>query len=187
MRVQYAILVLAAAAPLTASQYVLTLTPQTTKIGLTLSDVLHTVHGTFKLKSGEIDFDPETGAASGQIVVDVASGESGSGPRDRRMHANVLESAKYPDAVFTPDRLEGKLAPRGISDVKLHGTFRIHGGAHEMRMDVQAKVNDDRLSSTARFEIPYVAWGMKDPSTFLLKVSKTVQITVESEGKLTKR
>jgi polyisoprenoid-binding protein YceI len=187
MKLQCAIFVLAVAAPLVASQYALTLNPESTKIHWTLSDVLHTVHGTFKLKSGEIDFDPKTGAASGQIVVDVVSGESGSEARDHRMHANVLESAKYPEAVFAPDRLEGKLALPGTSDLKLHGTFRIHGEAHEMRMDVQAKVGDDRLSGTVRFDIPYVEWGMKDPSTFLLKVSKTVQMTIESEGKLTKR
>lgn len=36
------------------------------------------------------------------------------------------------------------------------------------------------------FEIPYLAWGMKDPSNFLLKMNKTVQMSVETSGILSK-
>ncbi len=75
----------------------------------TLKDALHTVHGTFKLQRGDVVFDNETGKAGGGMVVDATSGDSGSSARDGRMHRNVLESAKYPDVSFVPDRLEGKL------------------------------------------------------------------------------
>src|SRR5438067_1613725 len=81
---------------LCAEQTVL-LTPENTNIEWTLSDPLHTVHGTFRLKRGSISFDTATGSASGEVVVDVTSGESGSGARDGRMHKSVLESAKYPE------------------------------------------------------------------------------------------
>ncbi|HVW87362.1 MAG TPA: YceI family protein, partial [Bryobacteraceae bacterium] len=80
------------AIPAFAADYSLQLTPDNTNIDWTLGDVLHTVHGTFRLKHGAITFDPDTGKAAGEVVVDVQSGESGSGARDRRMHANVLES-----------------------------------------------------------------------------------------------
>ncbi len=74
------------AIPALAADYSLELNPKTTKIRWTLGDALHTVHGTFNLKRGTIAFDTETGKASGQVVVDVASGVSGSEARDRRMH-----------------------------------------------------------------------------------------------------
>jgi polyisoprenoid-binding protein YceI len=61
------------------------LDPAQTAVKFTLGDVLHTVHGTFQLKSGELQFEPASGKISGQIVVDAKSGESGSGMRDRKM------------------------------------------------------------------------------------------------------
>jgi polyisoprenoid-binding protein YceI len=74
--------------------------PSRSAIQFSLGAILHTVHGTFRLKSGTIHFDAGSGKASGQITVDVQSGNTGEGTRDRQMHANVLESDRFPDAVF---------------------------------------------------------------------------------------
>ncbi|MEO8129355.1 MAG: YceI family protein [Bryobacteraceae bacterium] len=187
MKIRYALVTLAwLAIPAFAGQYSLDLKPDNTTVEWTLGDALHTVHGTFRLKSGRIAFDSDTGAASGEVLVDVTSGQSGSEARDRRMQANVLESAKYPEAVFIPSGFEGKVAVPGTSNVKLHGTFRIHGAAHEMTMTVQTVAAEEQVSATLGFEVPYVAWGMKDPSNFLLKVSKSVQCAIHFKGPLTK-
>jgi len=106
-----------------------------TEIRWTLGDVLHTVRGTFKLKQGDLWFDPDSAQAGGLLVVDATSGESGSKARDSRMHANVLESARLPgDRVFAPDRVDGKIVSIGDYDLQLHGVFTIHGGTHEMLM-----------------------------------------------------
>jgi polyisoprenoid-binding protein YceI len=188
MRSKNMLLALAVLAlPAFGADYSLDLKPENTKVQWTLGDVLHTVHGTFRLKQGKIDFDTETGKASGQVVVDVASGNSGSEARDSRMHSNVLESAKYPEAIFVPVRVEGTLSVPGTSNVKVHGTFTIHGASHEMAIDVQATVAADQIRATMSFDIPYVAWGMKDPSNFMLKVNKTVQLSIEAAGPLRKQ
>jgi polyisoprenoid-binding protein YceI len=168
----------------TAGEYHLELTPQATKINWTLGDVLHTVHGTFKLKRGDIHFDTESGRASGEVVVDATSGESGSGARDSRMQKNVLESSKYPEVSFAPDRVEGKAELAGTSNVKLHGIFKIHGAAHEITVPVQITAQENHLTANIKFDVPYVAWGMKDPSTFILKVSKSVEIEMEAAGRV---
>jgi polyisoprenoid-binding protein YceI len=101
-------------------------------VQITLGALLHTVHGTFKLKDATVRFDPASGRASGQIEVDVKSGATGESARDRQMHDNVLESNRFPEAVFSPDRVKGRLAPRGESEVEVHGSLRIHGEEHEM-------------------------------------------------------
>jgi polyisoprenoid-binding protein YceI len=185
MNIRYSFFLLAAlAAPAFCSEYTLQLTPDNTKIQWTLSDVLHTIHGTFELKRGSVKFDPDSGEAAGEVVVDTTSGESGGGARDSRMHNSVLESLKYPEAVFTPDRMEGKLAMPGTSNFKLHGMFRIHGVNHEMTMDVQSEVTLGRITAEITFDVPYVAWGMRNPSTLLLRVGKKVQMAIHTEAAL---
>jgi polyisoprenoid-binding protein YceI len=170
--------------PLSAAEYHLHLSPETTQVTWTLGDVLHTVHGTFKLKRGEIVFDTDNGKASGEVVVDATSGESGSGARDGRMHKNVLESAKYPEVSFSPDHVEGRVELTGTSNVKLHGMFKIRGAAHEITVPVQVTAKDDQLTAIIKFDVPFVAWGMKDPSTLFLKVDKSVAIDMQFTGSL---
>ena len=173
--------------PAYAADYSVTLKPDNTKIHFTLGDVLHTVNGTFVLKSGSIIFDPESGTTSGSIVVDVTSGESGSEARDKRMHANVLESGKYPEATFAPSKIDGVLAVPGTSNVKVYGVFAIHGAPHEVTMDTRVTATSDKLNATIQCDIPYVSWGMKDPSNFLLKVNKIARLTIDIAAPLEKR
>jgi polyisoprenoid-binding protein YceI len=175
---------LLSALPLAAAESTIELDPARTTISFTLADVLHTVHGTFKLKRGSITFDSSTGKASGEIVVDVASGNSGNGMRDKRMHKEILESASYPDAVFTADRVSGELAPRGASELDVHGAFQIHGASHEMTFHFRANVNGSEVVSSTGFTIPYVQWGMKNPSNFLLRVSDKVEMNIKAVGRL---
>jgi polyisoprenoid-binding protein YceI len=166
-----------------AAESTIELDPARTTINFTLADVLHTVHGSFKLKHGLITFDSSTGKASGGIVVDVASGNSGNGMRDKRMHKEILESARYPEAVFNADRVGGELAPRGASELDVHGVFQIHGASHEMTLHFRADVNDNEVASSTAFTIPYVQWGIKNPSNFLLRVSDKVEMNIQAVGR----
>jgi polyisoprenoid-binding protein YceI len=156
-------------------------------VRFTLGAVLHTVHGTFKVKGGNVRFDPGSGQASGQIAVDVRSGETGESARDSQMHENVLESTRFPDAVFTPDRVKGRVAPSGESQVEVHGALRIHGSEHDMTIPVTVQVKNDLVTARAKFAVPYVAWGMKDPSNLVLRVDKIVNVEVTLNGNLSSR
>ncbi len=147
-----------------------------------LHDVLHTVHGMFKLKTGLLEFDPSSGKISGEIVVDARSGESGSGMRDRKMHNEVLESDKYPEISFRPDRVEGTVAPEGKSSVKVHGVFRIHDVDREIDVPAEVQMSPGHWSATVHFTVPYAKWGMTNPSTFFLHVDNSVQIDLAASG-----
>jgi polyisoprenoid-binding protein YceI len=166
----------------TAAEIALELNPAQTHVAWTLGDVLHTVHGTFKLTRGTIRFDPATGQASGEMIVDAASGESGSSARDGRMHKNILESAKYPAITFKPDRIEGAVNLEGDSQVQLHGSFGIHGAEHELTVPAKVHFSNSQMSAPIDFLVPYVKWGMKNPSTLFLKVKDTVDIEVQASG-----
>ena len=169
-----------AACPIFAQDTVLQIEPSQTKVEFTLSDVLHTVHGSFLLKRGDLRFDAATGKASGELVVDAASGASGSDARDRSMHQNILESARYPEIVFRPDRVEGKVAPQGASKVALHGMFSIHGAEHEITLPAVVEADGGQYTAAFTFAVPYVQWGMKNPSTLFLRVSDKVEITIHT-------
>jgi polyisoprenoid-binding protein YceI len=146
---------------------------------------LHTVHGTFALKSGTVHFDPETGKAGGGIVVLATSGESGNSSRDQRMHKEILETAKYPEIIFRPAQIEGKVNRSGPSDIKLAGTFSIHGADHPLTALIHVELAGDRWTGTGKFDVPYVKWGIKDPSNFLLKAKPLVNVELEMAGTIT--
>ena len=172
--------VLLTAGTIPGQETTLHLDPAQTKVEFTLPSVLHTVHGTFQLKRGDLSFDPAGGRASGELVVDAISGESGNEARDKRMHKSILESAIHPEIVFRPDRLVGKVAPKGKSEVELHGVFCIYGGEHELTMPLQVQAAGGQYTATGTLKVPYVKWGMKNPSTLILRVSDTVEITIHT-------
>jgi polyisoprenoid-binding protein YceI len=163
------------------------LDPEQTSVKFTLGDVLHTVHGTFRLKRGALQFDPASGKMSGEIVVDAKSGESGSGTRDRKMHKEVLESERYPEIVFHPDKIEGAVAREGKSSVKVHGMFSIHGVDREIAVPAEVEMSADHWTASVHFTVPYTKWGMKNPSTLFLRVNDSVEIDLIAAGSVARR
>lgn len=147
-----------------------------------LSDSLHSVKGDFKLKSCDLHYDGAAGQVNGEIVFDATSGESGNGARDHKMHKEVLESAKYPEIRFRPDHVEGAIAAAGVSTLQVHGLFGIHGAEHEMTIPIELKLEGRAWSATGKFGVPYVKWGMKNPSVLFLKVGDTVEIEFHGAG-----
>jgi polyisoprenoid-binding protein YceI len=168
-----------------AQNFVLQFDPQHTTVNFTLADVLHTVRGSFRLKQGSLRLDPTSSKLTGEIVVDAKSGESGSGMRDRKMHREVLESERYPEIAFRPDRIEGTVAPQGKSSVRVHGIFSIHGSDHELTAPAEVEMFPEHWTATLHFSVPYAKWGMKNPSTLFLKVSESADIDVTASGTIT--
>lgn len=181
----WALLALQFAAPALAQQSAFEIDPARTTVRFTLKSSLHTVHGTFRLKSGKVSFDPSTGKISGLLVVDAASGESGNSGRDAKMHREILESQKYPEIAFAPREVEGQVQAQGDSRVEVSGTCRLHGQDHEMTIPIVVRVLDSEFTFDADFSIPYISWGLKNPSTFILRASDTVQLSVHAAGKRT--
>jgi polyisoprenoid-binding protein YceI len=168
-----------------AQETVVRLDPSQTKVEFSVGSTLHTVHGTFKLKSGEVRFDPANGKAGGEVVVAATSGDTANDGRDKKMHGKVLESEKYPEIVFTPNQVRGKVAPQGSSEVEVSGVFRLHGQDHELTMTVSVEPDAGKqIRATTHFGVPYIKWGLKSPNTFLLKVDGTVNVEIHATGQL---
>jgi polyisoprenoid-binding protein YceI len=166
------------------SEIVLGIDPAESKVRWTLGSTVHTVHGSFAFKKGTLQLDPSTGKARGEIIVDATSGNSGNDSRDKKMHKEVLESARYVEVVFRPDRVEGKITPQGPFAAQVHGLFILHGSEHELTVPVQAELAGDHWTGSAKFNVPFIDWGLKNPSNFFLKVNHAVEIELELKGSL---
>ena len=161
---------------------VFTVDPAQSSVHWTLGSSLHTVHGTFALKRSGFQVDPVTGKASGEIVVDAASGKSGNGSRDKKMHKEVLESGRFGEIIFRPDRIAGKLETQRDSTVQIQGIFVLHGSEQEFTVPVEANLTGDHWTGSAKFSVPFIEWGLKNPSNWLLKVEHSVNVELELKG-----
>jgi polyisoprenoid-binding protein YceI len=156
--------------------------PAKTTVNFTLDALLHKVDGAFQLGPSEVQVDFASGQASGEISVNAKSGASGNAMRDRKMHKDVLESDQYPNIEFRPDRVSGTVARSGKSSVLVHGKFRIHGVDREISVPAVVEMNGDAWNATIHFTVPYVKWGMKNPSNLFLHVADTVEIDLSATG-----
>jgi polyisoprenoid-binding protein YceI len=171
---------LATAAP--AAEMALHLDPASSRVTFAVEATGHDVHGTLALQEGEVRFDPASGAASGRIVIDARRAETGNGSRDKTLHKEVLESSLFPSFVFTPERVEGTVPEAGKGHLVLVGTLAIHGAQHPLRLPADVEVDGGRLHATATFPVPYVEWGLHNPSLLFLRVADEVAVSVDARG-----
>lgn len=182
-----ALLALAGAAPAAGEPELpqrLVLDTDTSHVDFTLGATLHTVEGSFRVSGGEIGFDPVEGTAGGRVVIDARSGDTGSERRDRNMHRDVLESDTYPEFVFLPERLAVLRQEEDEAEVELAGTVEIHGVRKPLTIPATVRREGDALRIRGAFTVPYVDWGLRDYSNFVLRVAPTVDVQLDVVGRL---
>jgi polyisoprenoid-binding protein YceI len=122
---------------------------------------------------------------SGTVVVSALSGDSGDKSRDKNMHQKVLETDRFTDITFQPNGYSGTIAPAGDSTIQVSGVFTLHGTSHDLTVPMQVHIDGQSLTAKGSFIVPYVQWGLKDPSIFVLKVAKEVHIDLNLSGTVT--
>ncbi len=161
-----------------------TVNPDASSVTFKLSGSAHDTEGTFHVKSGAVDFDRSAAKILGLVVVSASSGNTGNGPRDERMWGEVLEISKFADISFAPKSYQGTIAASGDFTIQVSGIFTVHGGAHELTVPMQVHIEGGRCTAKTHFAVPYVKWGMKDPSVFILRVAKEVDVDLTLTGQL---
>lgn len=179
MRYMVVFLLLTAGSIAASGQETLQLDPSGSEVRFTLPDVLHTVRGIFQVTQGRVQLRRASGEMTGSIVVGAATGQSGNKTRDHRMTESELRAQAYPEVVFQPNHFTGTLAANGKSSIIVTGVFTLLGTGHAISVPMQVEAMGDRYIATGSFSVPYVAWGLKDPSTFLLRVEKEVRIDLK--------
>ena len=167
-----------------AQHQIFTVNPDASQVAFALAGSGHHVNGTFHVQSGSVDFDRSGPKISGSVVVASGSGNSGDNGRDRKMNSDVLDSAHFAEVTFAPQSYQGTIAPSGDSTIQVTGTFTLHGTHHDLTVPMQIHIDGNNCTAKTHFTVPYVKWGLKDPSIFILKVAKDVEIDLSLVGQL---
>jgi polyisoprenoid-binding protein YceI len=167
-----------------AQHQTLTVNPGSSQVVFALGGSGHHVQGTFHVQSGSIDFDANPQAISGSVVVAAGSGNSGEPSRDKKMNNDVLDISHFVEISFLPKSFQGALAPQGDSTIQVSGIFTLHGTPHDLTVPMQVHIEGSNLTAKGHFTVPYVQWGLKDPSVFILKVAKEVDIDLTLIGQV---
>jgi polyisoprenoid-binding protein YceI len=163
---------------------VLDLDPARTTITYSLDGWPHHTKGTFKLKRGVIEIDPSTGKMTGTITVDAASGDSGHSIRDEEMKSSVLEVDRFPEISFAPRQVLSHGDPQKAFPVKVAGLMLLHGAQHALTIDATVERDGNDVTIHSDFVVPFVEWGLRDPSILMFKVAKSVDIDFETSAHL---
>lgn len=159
--------------------------PAQSSVHFALGDTLHRFGGVFQIASANIVFDPESRQMSGKVVVAAASGDSGSHTRDKRMKNDELQAEAFPNIVFEPKTFSGDLSLSGSSQIQVSGVFTLLGQPHPITVPMTVRIDGSRCTATGQFDIPYIAWGLKDPSMLMVKMQKQVRIDLVLNGQIT--
>lgn len=158
--------------------------PSQSTVHFGLADTLHAFGGVFQISSANFSFDRKTGKMSGEIIVAAASGNSGTAARDRKMKKEELKVKKYPDITFQPASFTGEIPASGTGQIKVSGTFTLLGKPHPLTVPMTVVVSGTDCTATGTFEVPYIEWGLKDPSMLFIHMQKQVKIDLKLVGQL---
>lgn len=159
--------------------------PDTSQVRMTLNTTHEIVHGTFHVQSGSVDFDRSALKMSGVVVVSAASGKTGNDSRDKKMYKDVLKVKQYTTVSFEPKTYAGLIAPSGDSNLQVAGTFTLLGMPHEITIPMQVHLDGSSATAKSHFIVPYVQWGLKNPSFLIWKADNDVAIDLDLVGTIT--
>ena len=158
--------------------------PGKSQVQFSLEATMHAVHGTFHIEKGAMTFAPANGEMNGSIVVDAHSGNSGEDSRDKKMTKDQLKADQFATVTFMPRSFTGQLTPEGDSNIVVQGTFTLLGTPHDLSVPMHVHIDHGACTATGTFTVPFTKWGVKDPSTFMLKVGKEVLVNLSLAGSI---
>jgi hypothetical protein len=182
----FAVVALAAIlAPAALSQHqTFVVNPDASEVKMTLKTTHEIVNGTFQIQSGSIEFDRSTPKMSGLVVVLAGSGKTGNDSRDKKMNKDILKVDQYTTVSFAPKTYTGTIAPSGDSTIQVSGVFTLLGDPHDLTIPMQIHIDGSKGTAKAQFILPYVQWGLKNPSFLIWKAENEVAIDLSLVGNI---
>jgi hypothetical protein len=156
------------------------------EVKMTLKTTHELVNGAFHIQSASVEFDRSTPKMSGSVVVLAGSGKTGNGSRDKKMNKEILHVEQYATVSFEPKSYAGVIAPSGDSTIQVTGIFTLLATPHEITIPMLVHLEGTTATAKAHFAVPYIQWGLKDPSFLFWKADNEVAIDLFLTGPLSK-
>jgi polyisoprenoid-binding protein YceI len=160
--------------------------PDASEVKMTLKTTHELVNGTFHAQSGSIEFDRGNSRMSGSVIVLAASGKTGNDSRDKKMKNDILQVERYTTVSFEPKSYAGDIASSGDSTIQVTGTFTLLGTPHEITIPILVHLDGASATAKAHFVLPYVQWGLKNPSFLIWKAENDVAVDLILTGRLSR-
>ncbi|MGO9324202.1 MAG: YceI family protein [Terracidiphilus sp.] len=160
--------------------------PDASEVMMTLNTSHEVVNGTFHIQSGRIEFDRSAPRMSGSVVVLAGSGKTGNDSRDKKMNRDILEVEQHATVSFEPKSYAGAIAPSGESTIQVTGILTLLGTPHEITVPMLVRLEEGSATAKAHFVVPYVDWGLKNPSFLIWKAENDVMIDLHLSGTISK-
>ncbi|MGA2889461.1 MAG: YceI family protein [Terracidiphilus sp.] len=167
-----------------AQQQTFTVNPDSSQVKMTLNTTHEVVNGTFHIQSGSIAFDRNAPKMEGLMIVLPDSGNTGNGSRDKKMKNDILKVDQFATITFAPKSYTGTIAAAGDSTIQVSGVFTLLGTPHDLTIPMQVHIDGSKATAKAHFIIPYVQWGLKDPSFMFWKAEHDVAIDLNLVGQV---
>jgi polyisoprenoid-binding protein YceI len=158
--------------------------PDASEVKMTLKTNHEIVNGAFHVQSGSIEFDRSAQKIGGSVVVAAGSGKTGNDSRDKKMDKDILRVEQYTTVSFAPKTYTGTIAPSGDSTIQVSGVFTLLGTPHDLTIPMQVHIEGSKANVKAQFVVPYVQWGLKNPSFMIWKADNDVAIDLNLAGQI---
>lgn len=158
--------------------------PDASEVKMTLNTTHEVVNGTFHIQSGSIEFDRSAPKMSGSVIVLAGSGKTGNDSRDKKMNKDILKVDQFATVFFTPKTYTGTIAASGDSTIQVSGVFTLLGTPHDLTIPMQIHIEGSKATARAQFVVPYVQWGLKNPSFLIWKAENDVAIDLNLVGQI---
>jgi len=158
--------------------------PDASEVKMTLNTTHEVVNGTFHIQSGSIEFDRGAPKMSGSVVVMAGSGKTGNDSRDKKMNKDILKVDQFATVSFAPKAYNGTIASSGDSTIQVSGVFTLLGIGHDLTIPMQIHIDGSKATARAKFDVPYVQWGLKNPSLLMWKADNDVAIDLSLVGNI---
>ena len=161
---------------------------------------LEKIVGTTNKITGHIQANPKdiTKGLKASFALDLASLKTGIDKRDEHMRDNFLETAKYPKAMLTIDKVtkasDNMLMDGKTLTVDAEGTLSLHGVKNAVQLKditityfdeseaTKGKMPGDLLIINGGFSLNLPDYNIEVPQFIFLKLAETIKVSVDLTG-----